>query len=164
LEEVSKGLLDKFVEETTTGALMVELFTTTMISKEKVKDFNKHFTTILNKFQPEAEPTKEFQIEVYANALPAYISMFVKRVSKTTLAEHFEEAKTIEFQMKGCKDVQISLFKKQVQPPPRRGILLTRPPGKKTEEGLRKESGDIEDMQHMVKNLSNEIIEMKRSS
>jgi hypothetical protein len=32
-----KFVLDKFVEETTTGALMDELFTTTMSSKEKVK-------------------------------------------------------------------------------------------------------------------------------
>jgi hypothetical protein len=32
-----KEFLDKFAEETTTGALMVELFTTTMSSKEKVK-------------------------------------------------------------------------------------------------------------------------------
>jgi hypothetical protein len=32
--------LDKFAEETTTGALMAELFATTMSSKEKVKDLN----------------------------------------------------------------------------------------------------------------------------
>jgi len=44
------------------------------------------------------------QIEVYANALLASISMFVKRASKETLAKNFEEAKTIEFQMKGCKE------------------------------------------------------------
>jgi hypothetical protein len=131
LDEVPKDFLDKFAEETTTGALMAELFTTTMISKEKVKDFNKHFTTILNKFQPEVEPTKEFQIEVYANALPTSISMFVKRVAKTTLDDNFEESKTIEFQMKGCQEGQVSLIKKEVQPPPRRGLLLTRPQGKK---------------------------------
>jgi hypothetical protein len=130
-----KDFLDKFAEETTTGALMAELFTATMSSKEKVKDFNQWFTTILNKFQPEAKPTQELQIEVYANALPASISMFVKRAAKTTLAENFEEAKTIEFQMKGCKEGQVSLVKKEVQPPPRRGLLLTRPPGKQTEQG-----------------------------
>jgi hypothetical protein len=66
---------------------MVELFTATMSSKEKVKYFNQWFTTILNKFQPEAKPTQELQIEVYANALLASISMFVKRAAKTTLAE-----------------------------------------------------------------------------
>jgi hypothetical protein len=44
------------------------------------------------------------QIEVYANALPTSISTFVKRAAKTTLAENFEEEKTIEFQMKGFKE------------------------------------------------------------
>jgi hypothetical protein len=103
LTKFQKDFLDKLAEETTTGALMAELFTATMSSKESVKDFNQIFTTILNKFQPEAKPTQELQIEVYTNALPTSISMFVKRDSKLTLAENFEEAKTIEFQMKGCK-------------------------------------------------------------
>jgi hypothetical protein len=99
-----KEFLDKFVEETTTRALMAQIFTATMGPKEKVKYFNQRFTTILNKFQPNARPTQELQIEVYANTLPASISMFVKRAAKPTLAENFEEAKIIEFQMKGCKD------------------------------------------------------------
>ena len=83
---------------------MDKLFTATMISKEKVKDFNQRFTTILNKFQPEAKSPQELQIEVYVNSLPTSISMFLKRAAKTTLAKNFEEAKTIEFQMKGCKE------------------------------------------------------------
>jgi hypothetical protein len=58
-----KDFLDKFAEETTTGALMEELFAATMGPKEKVKYFNQIFTTILNKFQPEARPTQELQIE-----------------------------------------------------------------------------------------------------
>jgi hypothetical protein len=65
-----KDFLDKFTEETTTGALMAELFTATMTPKERVKDFNQRFTTILNKFQPVVKPTQELQIEVYANVLP----------------------------------------------------------------------------------------------
>jgi hypothetical protein len=52
-----KDFLDKFAEETTTRALMVELFVATMNSKEKVKDFNQRFTIIFTKFQPEAKPT-----------------------------------------------------------------------------------------------------------
>jgi hypothetical protein len=158
-----KYFLDKFAEETTIGALMVELFTATMSSKEKVKDFNQWFTIILNKFQPKAKPTQELQIEVYANALPASISMFLKRASKHTLVENFEETKTIEFQMKGCKEGQVSILKKEFQPPPRRGLLLIRPPGKQTKQGPEKGSRDIEDLQHMIKKLSNEIIDMKRS-
>jgi hypothetical protein len=50
-----KDFLDKFAEETTTGALMAELFTATMTPKERVKYFNQRFTTILNKFQPTGE-------------------------------------------------------------------------------------------------------------
>jgi hypothetical protein len=41
--------------------------------------------------------------------------------------------------------------------------LLIRPPGKQAEQASEKGSGEIEDLQHMVKNLSNEIIDMKRS-
>jgi hypothetical protein len=127
-----KDFLNKFAEETTTRDLMSELFSTTTSSKEKVKEFNQRFTTILNKFQPEAKHTQELQIEVYANAFLASISMFVKRTTKTNLTDNFDEAKTIEFQMKGCKEGQVSLVKKEFQPPPRRWLLLTRPPGKQT--------------------------------
>jgi hypothetical protein len=34
---------------------MAELFAATMTPKERVKDFNQIFTTILNKFQPDRE-------------------------------------------------------------------------------------------------------------
>jgi len=92
---------------------MVELFAATMTPKERVKNFNQRFMTILNKFHPAAKPTQELQIEVYANTLPTSISMFVKRVAKQTLAENFEEAKMIEFQMKGSKEVHASLVRKE---------------------------------------------------
>jgi hypothetical protein len=143
---------------------MDDLFVATMSPKERVKYFNQRFMTILNKFHPVEKPTQELQIEVYANVLPASISMFVKRAAKKTLAENFEEAKMIEFQMKGCKEGQASLVKKETQPPPRRGLLLTRPPGKLVEQTPDKGNGDIEDLQCMVKKLSNEIIDMKRSA
>jgi hypothetical protein len=45
-----KDFLDKFVKETTMGARMAELFAATIGSKERAKDFNQIFTTILNKF------------------------------------------------------------------------------------------------------------------
>jgi hypothetical protein len=81
--------------------------------------------------------------------------MFVKRVAKKTLAENFEEAKMIEFQMKGCKEGQASLARKEIQPPPRRGLLLTRPLGKPAKPTLNKGIGDIEDLQCMENKLSN---------
>jgi hypothetical protein len=42
--------------------------------------------------------------------------------------------------------------------------LSTRPPGKQIEQAPEKGSGDIEDLQRMVKKLSNVIIDMKRSA
>jgi hypothetical protein len=104
------------------------------------------------------------KIKVYANALPASISMFIKRVAKKTLADNFEEAKMIDFQMKGCKEGQASLVRKEIQPPPRRGLLLTRQSGKSADPTLDKGNGDIEDLQRMVKKISNEIIDMKRNA
>jgi hypothetical protein len=159
-----KEFLDKFADETTIGALMVELFTATMRSKEKVKDFNQWFTSILNKFQLKAKPTHELQINLYVNSLPTSISMFLNRVSKSTLADNFEESKTIEFQMKGFKEGQVSLVKKEVQTPLGRGLLLTRTPEKQTEQGPEKGSGDIKYLQCMANKLSNEIINMTRSA
>ena len=76
---------------------MDELFTTTMTPRERVKYFNQRFTTILNKFELAVKPAQELQIEVYANALPASISMFVKRAAKQTLTNNFKEAKKIDF-------------------------------------------------------------------
>jgi hypothetical protein len=38
------------------------------------------------------------------------------------------------------------------------------PLGKQAEQGPEKGSGDIEDLQHMIKKLSNEIIDMKISA
>jgi hypothetical protein len=42
--------------------------------------------------------------------------------------------------------------------------LLTRPTRKQTKQGPEKGKGDIEYLQHMVKKLSNKIIDMKRSA
>jgi hypothetical protein len=56
-----KDFLDKFAEETTTGALMAELFTATMSPKERVKYFNQIFTTILNKFHPAKNQLKSYK-------------------------------------------------------------------------------------------------------
>ena len=40
---------------------------------------------------------------------------------------------------------------------------MTRPPRKQTEQAPEKGSGEIKDLQRMVKKLSNEIIDMKRN-
>jgi hypothetical protein len=66
--------------------------------------------------------------------------------------------------MKRCKEGQVYLVKKEAQSPPRRGLLLTRPSRKQAEQTPKKGNGDIQDIQCMVKRLSNEIIDMKRNA
>jgi hypothetical protein len=66
--------------------------------------------------------------------------------------------------MKGCKEGQAPLMKRETQPPPRRGLLLAMPPGKKIDPIPDKGNGDIEYLQRMVKKLSNKIIDMKRNA
>jgi hypothetical protein len=68
-----------------------------------LKCFNQRFTFFLKKSKDGSQPTQELQMEVYGNALPIYISMFVKRNGKDTLLTTFEEAKKNEFEMLGCK-------------------------------------------------------------
>jgi hypothetical protein len=63
--------------------------------------------------------------------------------------------------MKGCKEGHASLVRKESYPPPRRGLLLTRLSGKSAEPTPDKGNGDIEDLQRIVKKLSNDIIDMK---
>jgi len=85
--------------------------------------------------------------------------MFVKRATKIILAKKFKEDKTIEFQMKGCKESEISLTKKETKQPPKRGLLLTRPIGKEDKKNTEKEGVDMEILQKLIKKLSHEIVE-----
>jgi hypothetical protein len=90
--------------------------------------------------------------------------MFVKRATKPTLDENFEKTKIIEFQMKGCKDNQISLSKKETSQTPRQGLMLTRTPGKQVEQQIEKDNTNMDSLQRMVKKFSNEIVDMKRNA
>ena len=63
--------------------------------KEKVKDFNQIFITILNRI-PNNLAEVVVQIEFYIVALPPPIGMFIKRKEKQTLEENFQEANKVE--------------------------------------------------------------------
>jgi hypothetical protein len=94
---------------------MAELFSLVTGPNEIVKDANQIFTTIPNKFKDGTVLALELQIEVYANALPVAISMFVERVENNTLGLTFEEAKNAEFQfkMKGCNKIKQPLERRK---------------------------------------------------
>jgi hypothetical protein len=61
--------------------------------KEKINHFNERFTTIINEFKPYTKPTQELQTQVYVNAFPAHVSMFIKQARNNTLAQNFEKNK-----------------------------------------------------------------------
>jgi hypothetical protein len=94
-----RDFLNKFGEEKTLATLLRELISIKMEKKEKIKYFNQHFTTILNKFHVDVEPIEALTVEYYTSSLHPSIAMFVKRAGKTTLAENFEEAKNVEKEM-----------------------------------------------------------------
>jgi hypothetical protein len=54
-----------------------------MEKKEKVKDFNQCFTTILNKFPVDSSPVEALMVEYYTSTLHPSIGMFVKRAGQT---------------------------------------------------------------------------------
>ena len=58
--------------------------------KEKDKEFNQIFITLLNKIID--KPAKAFQIEFYTIGLPPPVFMFVKRKEIQTLKENFVES------------------------------------------------------------------------
>ncbi len=79
--------LENFVDDKTSAMLLKELGSLKMEGKEKVKDFNQRFTSILNKFVVDRKPHDSITIDYYTSALLTSIAQFVKRAAKPTLFE-----------------------------------------------------------------------------
>ena len=62
--------------------------------KEKVKEFNQIFITLLNRIPD--KPMEASQINFYIASLPPPIAMFVKRKEIQTLTKNFVEAIKVE--------------------------------------------------------------------
>ena len=80
----------EFSNEESPKILPLELVGIRMNEKEKVKDFNERFISLLNKIP--IKPAEAVQIEYYVSALPPNIAMFVKTQRKLTLVDNFVEA------------------------------------------------------------------------
>ena len=85
--DFSQAFLNKFGEDKTHSMLALELARIKMESKERIKDFNQCFLTLLNKIPVASQPPEDIIIENYALALPKYVGMFVKQAGKITLVE-----------------------------------------------------------------------------
>ena len=79
--------------------LLTELSTIKCHKKEKVRDFNQRFATMLQKFPPNLALDNSITIEYYTKALPRDIVVFVKREARPTLAANYVAALAVERDM-----------------------------------------------------------------
>jgi len=91
--------LNKFGDDKTPAALVLELSHLKMETKEKVKDFNIRFNTLFNRIPVTARPTEEVLMEFYISSLPVPIMMWVKRSNVQTLQAAIDEAVKVENEM-----------------------------------------------------------------
>jgi hypothetical protein len=104
-------------------------------------------------------PTENLIIAYYMKALHQSIAIWVKRSKKSTLLEAFEEASQIEKYILSLKDTTSneietsSSSKKKIE-------ILPRPAQNKTQP----ERSDLENLQEVIQKLSNQVIDLKRTS
>jgi hypothetical protein len=139
--------------------MVLELSIIKMDAKEKVKDFNQRFLTLLKKIPLTYKHVDGLSIEFYTLALLFSMAMFFKRDKNHTLDDTFKEAIKVEKHMQILKtnpgedaNKVKSNTKKKIHPP-------KSPQGKKDQDSL-----DMEILQRIIKKLSNEIVDMNRNT
>lgn len=89
-KQFETALMTQFRDEKTLGILFLVISRININKKERIKDFNYRFITLLKNIPNNL--IEVVQIKFYTTALPPPIAMFVKRENKQTLAENLEEA------------------------------------------------------------------------
>ena len=74
--------------------MFLELSRIRINKKEKVKDFNQRFITLLNRIPN--KPVEAVQFEFLTSTLPPPVSMFIKRKEIQTLENNFLESIKVE--------------------------------------------------------------------
>jgi hypothetical protein len=158
-EKFESCFLEKFGDDKPPEVLVMELSNLRMNPKEKVKDFNQRFLTLKNRIPTDSMPAENLIIAYYTKALHQSIAIWVKRSKKATLLEAFEEASQIEKDILSLKDTTSnetdtsSSSKKKIE-------ILPRPTQSKTQP----ESSDLENLTKVVQKLSNQVIDLKRTT
>ena len=137
--------------------LALELARIKMENKERIKDFNQCFLTLLNKIPIASQPPEDIIIENYALALPKSLGMFVKQAGKITLVETFEEeikvennSLTFEPENNGKTD---SPFRK------RNETAIGANTDKRDTSAF-----DVEKLQQAIRSLTNEVVILKQNN
>jgi hypothetical protein len=104
-------------------------------------------------------PTQSLIVTYYTKALHNNITIWVKRSKNYLLLEAFEEASQIEKDILSLKDNINSEFE-TTSSSKNKIEILTRPPKAKSQP----ETLDLESLQKVFQILSNQVVELKRSS
>lgn len=123
-----------------------------MDDKEKIKYFNQRFLSLRNRIPFESRSTEGVVIEYYTSPLPQTMAMFVKQTRKTTLQDNFVEPIRVENDLASLKGNQANDKPSS-----------SRTPVKTHTNRRDQDSFDIEGLQRIVKQLSNEIIDLKKN-
>ena len=138
-EQFETSFLNQLGDDRTSGVLVLELSRMRCDKKDKVKYFNQISINLLNSIPK--KPVESIQVEFYIVALPPSIAMFVKAREKRTLAENFIEAIKVE------KDI----------------ASISSSQGNEDTEKKDKDPTDMASMQRVIKQLTNELIDIKKS-
>jgi hypothetical protein len=158
-EKFESIFLEKFGDGKPLEVLVMDLSNLKMNAKEKVKDFNQRFLTLKNRIPTDSMPVESLVIAYYTKALHQNIAIWVKRSKKETLVEAFEEATQIEKDILSLKysssneTENTSSSKKKIE-------ILPRPTQNKTQP----ENSELENLTKVVQKLSNQVIDIKRST
>jgi ribonuclease HI len=158
-EKFESCFLEKFGDGKPLEVLVMDLSSLKMNSKEKVKDFNQRFLTLKNRIPADSMPAESLVIAYYTKALHQSIAIWVKISKKATLLEAFEEATKIEKDILSLKDSSSNEFE-TVSSSKKKIEILPRPTQNKTQP----ENSDLENLTKVVQKLSNQVIDLKRST
>jgi ribonuclease HI len=158
-EKFESIFLENFGDGKPPEVLVMDLSNLKMNAKEKVKDFNQRFLTLKNRIPTDSMPAESLVISYYTKSLHQSIAIWVKRSKKATLVEAFEEATQIEKDILSLKDSSsnetenTASSKKKIE-------ILPRPIQNKAQP----ENSELENLTKVVQNLSNQVIDIKRST
>jgi hypothetical protein len=152
-EKFESCILEKFGDDKSPEVLVMEISSLRMNPKDKIKDFNQIFLTHTNRIPTDSMPAENLIIAYYTKALHQSIAIWVKRSKKATLLEAFEEASQIEKDTTSNETETSSSSKKKIE-------ILPRPAQNKAQP----ESSDLENLTKFVKKLSNQVIDLKRTT
>jgi hypothetical protein len=158
-KQFEAAFMTQFRDDETLGTLFLELSWIKINKKEKIKEFNKRFTNLLNKIPD--KPVEVVKIEFYTVAFSSPIAMFLKRKEKQNLDENLEEdikaKKDLESISNNLGNEEKYFSTSENNGKNNMGTFKT------DSDKKEKEPADMNSMQRMIKQLKNAIIYLKKS-